>query len=93
MDKINAFLDAHPNFRSALRVFTYTFLAGFVPALLGFLTDVLDWTSQDGSAFPDVDTLGKAIVAAFVAGLAGLIAYVYNKLPIGAQSSYTSPES
>jgi hypothetical protein len=92
MDKVTAFLDKHPNFRSALRVFTYTFLAGFVPALLGFLTDVLDWTSQDGAVFPDVDTLGKALVAAFVAGLAGLIAYVYNKLPIGAESSYTKSQ-
>ena len=88
---MNAFLDAHPNLRSALRVFTYTFLASFVPAVLGFLSDLLEWTQDDGAAFPAVDTLGKAVVAAFVGALAGLIAWVYNRIPIGAQSTYTPP--
>jgi apolipoprotein N-acyltransferase len=83
-----SFLNAHPNFRSALRVFVYAFIAGFVPSLLGFLGDVLDWTQQDGAIFPDVTVLGKALVAAFVAALAGLIAYVYNKLPIGTAATY-----
>jgi hypothetical protein len=85
------FLDAHPNFRSALRVFSYTFLASFVPAILGFLSDLLEWTETDDASFPAVDTLGKAIVAAFIAALAGLIAFVYNKLPIGAASTYGTP--
>lgn len=85
------FLNAHPNFRSALRVFVYAFLASFIPALLGFLGDVSDWASQDGAVFPDVTVLGKAAVSAFVATLAGLIAYVYNKLPIGPQATYPPP--
>ena len=88
MARITAFLTAHPNLRSAVRVFAYTFLASFVPAMLGFLNDVLDWTQQDGAAFPAVDTLGKAIVAAFVASLAGLLAYIYNRVPVGAASTY-----
>lgn len=85
---MNSFFESHPEVRSAARVFVYTFLATFVPAILGFLGDVLDWTSQDGAAFPAVDPLGKAIVAAFVGALAGLIAFVYNKIPATKTASY-----
>jgi 1,4-dihydroxy-2-naphthoate octaprenyltransferase len=88
MSTINEFFEAHPNFRSAVRVFVYTFLATFVPAILGFLGNVLDWTAQDGAVFPAVEPLGKAVVAAFVGAVAGVIAYVYNKVPVGASSSY-----
>lgn len=88
---MNAFLDSHPNLRSALRVFVYAFLASFVPAVLGFLGDVLAW-SQDGAAFPEVDALGKAAVSAVVGAGAALIAFVYNKLPIGAAASYPTKE-
>jgi hypothetical protein len=88
MTKINAFFVAHPEVRSGVRVFVYTFLASFVPAMLGFLGKVLDWTSQDGAAFPSVDTLGKASVAAFVGALAGLIAYGYNKIPKTSTAQY-----
>jgi hypothetical protein len=84
---MEAFLTAHPNLRSALRVFVYAFLASFVPALLGFLNDVLEW-SQDGAAFPGVDTVGKAAVSAVIGAIAALIAFVYNKVPIGVQSTY-----
>lgn len=90
MDKINSFLAAHPNARSALRVFVYTFLASFVPAVLGFLNDLLEWT--DGGSFPAVDTLGKAVVAAVVGAIAAGIAFVYNALPIGASSSYSQAD-
>jgi hypothetical protein len=88
MDKVNAFLDAHPNFRSAVRVFVYAFLASFVPALVGFLNDVMEW-AQDGAAFHGVDAVTKAAVSAVVGAFAALIAFVYNKLPIGARSTYT----
>lgn len=87
---MNAFLTNHPNLRSALRVFVYAFLASFVPALLGFLNDVLEW-SQDGAAFPGVDTVGKAAVSAVVGAGAALIAFVYNKLPIGVAATYPTP--
>lgn len=87
---MNAYLNAHPNLRSALRVFVYAFLASFVPALLGFLNDVLEW-SQDGAAFPGVDTVGKAAVSAVVGAGAALIAFVYNKLPIGVAATYPTP--
>lgn len=84
---MTAFLDAHPNLRSALRVFVYAFVASFVPALLGFLGDVLAWSS-DGAEFPAVDTIGKAAVSAVVGAVAALIAFVYNKLPIGVSATY-----
>jgi hypothetical protein len=87
---VNDYLTAHPNLRSALRVFVYAFLASFVPALLGFLNDVLEW-SQDGATFPAVDTIGKAAVAAVVGAVAALIAFVYNKLPIGVSATYPTP--
>ena len=88
MATINGFLDAHPAFRSALRVATYTFLGVFLPALLGWLSDVNDWVNSDGSAFPSVSTLTKAAVSAFSAVLSGALAYVYNRVPLGASSSY-----
>jgi hypothetical protein len=87
---VNEYLTAHPNLRSALRVFVYAFLASFVPSLLGFLNDVLEW-SQDGATFPAVDTIGKAAVAAVVGAVAALIAFVYNKLPIGVSATYQPP--
>lgn len=90
MTKINQFFNQHPEIRSGVRVFIYAFLASFVPAMLGFLGDVLDWTSQDGAAFPSVDTLGKATVAAFVGALAGIIAYAYNKIPQTTTAQYPS---
>lgn len=93
MSKINDFFNQHPEIRSGVRVFVYTFLASFIPAMLGFLSDILDWTSQDGAAFPAVDTLGKATVAAFVGALAGLIAYGYNKLPQTKTAHYPSESS
>lgn len=87
MDRVDAFLTAHPNFRSALRVFVYAFLASFVPAMLGFLNDLLEW-ANDGATFHGADTLGKATVSAFVGAIAALIAFTYNKLPVGASSTY-----
>lgn len=90
MDKINAFLDAHPNFRSAIRVFVYAFLGVFVPSLLGWFGDLIDWTNSDGAAFPSVEPLGKALIAALAGAIAGAISFGYNKIPIGARSTYGS---
>ena len=88
MSKITAFLDAHPAFRSAVRVAGYTFVGVFLPALMGWLSDVNDWVNSDGAAFPSVSTLTKAAVSAFSAVLSGALAYVYNRVPLGASSSY-----
>jgi hypothetical protein len=87
---MSGFFNSHPNLRSAVRVFFYAFLASFVPALLGFLNDVLEW-SQDGETFPAVDTLGKAAVAAVVGAGAALIAFAYNKLPVTTAAAYPPP--
>lgn len=83
-----SYLRNHPNLRSAVRVFVYAFLGTFVPALLGFLNDVLEWTSQDGAAFPAVAVLGKALIAAVVGAISGAIAYLYNRLPSTTSSAY-----
>lgn len=85
-----SYLTEHPHLRSAIRVFVYAFLGTFVPALLGFLNDVLEWTSSDGAAFPSVDVLGKALVAAVVGAVSGAIAYLYNRLPSTTSAEYPS---
>lgn len=84
------YLIEHPRLRSAVRVFVYAFLGTFVPAVLGFLGDVLEWTDQDGAAFPSVDVVGKALVAAVVGALSGAIAYLYNALPSTTSAEYPS---
>lgn len=91
MNQLTEFLNANPNFRSAIRVFSYAFIASFVPAVLGFLGDVAQWAndSQGVAVFPGVDTLGKALVSAVVGAIAGAIAYVWNKVPIGVSAAYT----
>ena len=88
---MNAFLNAHPNFRSALRVSVYSFLGVFVPALLGWLGNVNEWVGSDGAVFPSVSILTKAAISATTAALSGLIAYVYNRLPVGADATYGTP--
>ena len=82
------YLTSRPNLRSAVRVFVYAFLGTFVPALLGFLSDVLDWTNQDGAVFPSVDVLGKALIAAVVGAVSGAIAFGYNRLPAVTSARY-----
>ena len=89
MSKISAYLDAHPNFRSAIRVSVYAFLGVFVPALLGWLGDVNDWVGSEGAAFPSVSIVAKAAISAFTAALSGLIAYAYNRSPVGTSATYT----
>jgi hypothetical protein len=92
MSKIKAYLDAHPNVRSGLRVFVYAFVATFSLSLLGFLGDVSKWATDDGASFPSVAPLGKAAAAAVASALAGFIGYFYNKLPGTKTAQYTPPE-
>lgn len=85
---VKKYLDTHPEVRSALRVFVYTFIAMFSLSLLGFLADVQDWASSDNLDFPSVAPLGKALAAALASSLAGLFSFVYNKLPRTATAQY-----
>ena len=48
----------------------------------------MHFSMADSTRQHSEDAQLKAAVAAFVAALAGLIAYVYNKLPIGTQAAY-----
>ena len=93
MIEISGFLDHHPEMRSALRVFVYAFLGTFFPSLLGWLGEVLSWTSQEGAVFPAVAPLGKAIVAALVGAVSGLLAFAYNKLPNTKSAQYPAAEN
>lgn len=86
---MNEWLQSHPEVRSGLRVAAYTFVAQFVLSLLGFLSHVADWaTSVDAAAFPSVAPLGKALVAALVAAVSGLLGFAYNKLPSTTTARY-----
>ena len=82
------FLRNHPEVRSGLRVAIYTFLSGFGLALMGFLTDVASWASSTDAVFPAVEPLGKAMAAALVAAVSGLVAFFYNKLPATSTAQY-----
>ena len=67
-----------PKVYAALKTAAVAFVAVFIPSVLGWLGDVVDWSQSDGAAFPSVDALGKAAVAAFVAALSGLLSLVLN---------------
>lgn len=87
--KFVQFLEAHPSFRSGLRVATYTFISMFGLSLGGFLVDVQSWaTSAEAAEFPSVAPLGKAAVAALVSALSGLSSFIWNKLPRTVTAQY-----
>lgn len=89
---MSQWLQEHPEVRSGLRVAAYTFLSGFGLSLLGFLTDVAAWASSTDAVFPSVEPLGKALAAAVVAALSGLIGFFWNKLPNTRTAIYVDPK-
>ena len=63
------------------RIALFTFIATFIPALLGFLAKVTEWASSNGeTAFPDASTLVYAVASAVCAAFAGLIGFLWNWL-------------
>lgn len=63
--------------RAALNTTWQTFLATFGLALLGFVHDVQEWaTNQGDHSFPAVTPLGKALMAAVTAAVAGLVTVI-----------------
>ena len=88
--KFKTFLTDHPAARAALRVFVYTFISVFGLALMGFLSDVTEWATND-APFPDVSVLGKAVAAGLTSAVSGLLALVYNKLPSTHSAQYSPP--
>jgi acyl carrier protein phosphodiesterase len=91
MESITAFLDAHPQVRTALRVFMYSFLSVFALTLVDFLNEVREWAEGDDLPFPEVSTLAKAAAAAAAGALSAAFAVVWNKLPITKSSVYVPP--
>lgn len=64
----------------ALRTFIISFLALFIPALLGWLNDLLNWANGtgEGQPFPSYDTLAKAAISAAAAALIALVNWLWN---------------
>jgi hypothetical protein len=88
MNKITEFLNQHPTVRSMIRVFVYSFLAVFVPSLLGWFADVQSWASSDDMVFPAVEPLAKAAGAAVAAAIASILSGIWNKLPVTRTAEY-----
>lgn len=65
---------------SALKTFVVSFVALFVPSLLGFLHNAQEWASMTGDEanFPSLEPLGKAVVSAIIAGVVAVVNYLTN---------------
>jgi hypothetical protein len=66
--------------KAALSTAAFTFVALFGAAVAGWVQDVTDWASTEGTAvFPSVNVVGKAFIAALGAAAAGLVNYLVRK--------------
>jgi hypothetical protein len=55
----------------------FSFITLFGASLIGWLNDVVEWASNDGTvAFPDGSGVAKAAASAAVASLIGLVNFV-----------------
>ena len=63
---------------AAIKTALITFVSLLSVHLLGLVTDVMEWAGNDGADFPSITPLAKAVVAAFVATVVGLVNYVVN---------------
>lgn len=63
----------------AWRTFFQAFLALYVVYLIPFLTDVINWGTNEGTVFPDISVLAKAAVSALAAGAVALVSFFMNK--------------
>jgi hypothetical protein len=67
-------LDKLPNWlRAGVTTAAFVFLTLFGLSLADVLNDILEWAAADDVAFPNLEPLGKALVTATVAGMAGLV--------------------
>lgn len=68
---------------AAIKTALVVFVATFIPTLFGFLHEVQEWASDvDGAElnFASLEPLGKGLVSAAIAAIAGLLNYVVNAL-------------
>ena len=68
----------------ALRTFIIAFLALFIPFLLGWLQDLLNWANgNENQPFPSYDVLTKAAISATASGLIALVNWGWNAVEDG----------
>ena len=65
--------------KAALWTTLFTFLGTAAAALINFLTAVQAWVAgNDDTLTDDLSILGKVVVSAVIAGIAGLVNYVWR---------------
>lgn len=65
--------------KSGISTAAFTFVALFIPALLGWLSSIASWASASGHApLPGISTLGYAAVSALLAALTGVLTTVFR---------------
>lgn len=90
-EKITAWFAAHPNARSATRVFVYTFLSVFGLTLFGWIADVQEWANGEDLPFPSISPLAKAAAGALAGAVSAGFSYLWNKLGFTKTAVYVEP--
>lgn len=75
----------------------FTFLALFASSAIGWMGDVIEWSSSEGAtSFPALGTLGYAAVSAFGAAVSGalnwLVRFAQERTGTGSVPSYGPAE-
>jgi len=79
-EKVRRLLD-HPNVRATYRIFVVTTLVLFIPGLLGWLNDLMEWADSEGKTnFPDIDALAYLVISAVIAGCVASINLAWHLL-------------
>jgi hypothetical protein len=80
----------HPRFWASLKTGVAAFFAVLTPTLFGYFAEVTRWANDARTDFPDPTGLGKAAIAALIAGLAGLYNFFWNQTKNN-DITYTNP--
>ena len=92
MGKIKAYLTAHPNVRSAVRVFGYTFAPPAAASLAAYANDVITWAGDNTAHFPAFTSVGRGLVITAGSAASATIAYFWNRWSKTATATYLPPE-
>lgn len=76
--------------KAAINTAWQSAVGAFLLSLLGFLHDVQEWAGG-AAEFPSVTPLGKAVMAALVGAVAGLITVVHRSIKAGPVYPGTPP--